>query len=78
MVQEMITFIIIGAAVTIAVMKITRKFSTKKPTGLQNSKGNDKHVCADCSADCLLRDAINQAGTPNNASLCKKIEKESK
>lgn len=78
MVQEMITFMIIGAAITIAVIKTTRKFSTKKHTRNQNNKGNDKHVCSDCSAECILRDTINPKDTTDNANLCKRIELESK
>ena len=72
---------IIGAAITITVMKTVNKFSRKrkkKRINFKNESFQMEHNCSDCSADCMLRDAINTPVNAKNDSLCKKIEIKSK
>ncbi len=82
MVQEIITYMIIGAAITIAAMKIIKKFSAKKRQKKVNLGQNSfrmEHNCSDCSADCMLRNTINTSVTsPNTTTFCKKVEIKSK
>ena len=81
MVQELITFIIIGAAVTFTIIKTVKKFSRKKRKenfDFQNSKLQIDHNCSDCSAECMLRNTIKPSALENNAELCKKVEIKSK
>ncbi len=77
MVQEIITYIIVGAAFTWAISKIIKRFRPKKNriknTDFKKESFSMEHNCSDCSAECMLR---NSAGPliKNNKDLCKKIE----
>ena len=61
MIQEALTYMIVGSAVTLAVIKIVKKLKgKKKPTGKIDFKKESfkmEHKCDDCSAECVLRDA---------------------
>ena len=60
MLQEIITYMIIGSAVTLAILKITKKLGgTKKKhkINLKTDSFSKQQGCASCSADCILRDA---------------------
>ena len=82
MVQEIVTYMIIGAAITIAAMKLIKKFSAKKrPKKVDFSQNSFQmeHKCSDCSADCMLRNTIKTSvRLPNTDTFCKKIEIKSK
>lgn len=58
MLQEIITYLIVGVAVTVAGIKIAKRFSKKKPKKInfQKDKISMAHNCSDCSAECELRD----------------------
>lgn len=58
MYQEIITYLIIGSAVTLAVIKIVKRFRKKKPkkVDFQNAKITTEHNCTECAAECVLRD----------------------
>ena len=76
MLQEIITYMIIGSAVTLAILKMARKLSGKKRNQKINFKKESmstQHDCSDCSAECMLRNA---AATiiQKNKNLCEKIE----
>lgn len=74
--QEIITYILIGSAVTIAILKIKKKLGGKKKTQKVDYKNKSfimEHNCSDCSADCMLRDAVPTV-IQNNKDLCEKIE----
>jgi len=76
MIQEIITYIIIGSAVTVAVMKLIKKFSRKKRKknkDLNDEKSTMQHNCSDCSAECILRDTSKSA-LEFNHNLCKKVD----
>ena len=76
MLQEIITYLLIGSAVTIAILKIAKKLSGKKKRQKVNSKKESfpkQHDCSSCSAECMLRDAATPV-IKNNQDLCKKIE----
>jgi len=76
MIQELLTYIIIGSAVTLAILKIAKKFSGKKKKPQINfikESFSMQHNCSDCSADCMLRDAAAPI-IQSNQELCKKIE----
>ncbi len=76
MLQELLTSMIIGSAVTLAILKIAKKLGGKKKKQRVNFKKESfsmQHNCSDCSAECMLRDAA----TPliqKNQNLCKTIE----
>ncbi len=58
MLQEIITYLIVAAAVIIAAIKITKRLSKKKPKKInfQKDKISMAHNCSDCSSECVLRD----------------------
>ncbi|HYQ57766.1 MAG TPA: hypothetical protein VEP89_10505 [Draconibacterium sp.] len=61
MVQEIITYIIVIAAIIWAAIKVYRRFrkpsNSRKLPNLQNEKISMTHNCKECAAgDCALRD----------------------
>jgi len=58
MLQEIITYLIIGSAVTLALLKIIKRFGKRKPkkVDFKNAKITTEHNCTDCAAECVLRD----------------------
>lgn len=63
MAQEIITYIIITAAVFLALWKMYiklwgKKLKVKSKTNFQNVTHAPKHNCSDCIAECSLRDAM--------------------
>jgi hypothetical protein len=81
MIQEIITYMIIGAAIAMAVSQIIQKFKRKKrPEKKLDFKKETfalQHDCSDCSAECMLRNAAKPI-IKENADLCNKIESQSK
>ncbi len=77
MIQEVITYMIIGSAVTVAVMKMYKKFSKKKikkTVDFKNQTFTVQHNCSDCSAECMLRDAIQKNPVAKNQTdLCGRV-----
>lgn len=80
MVQEIITYMIIGAAVAVAIMKFAKRFGPKK-TAKKVETGGQKvshvHNCGECSAECQLRD-LPRIVIEQNSEECIQIEKKSK
>lgn len=81
MIQEVLTYMIIGAAIAMAVSQIIKKFRVKKTPekkiNYQKEKFSYHHDCSDCSAECMLRDA-SKSVIKENAELCNKIESQSR
>lgn len=81
MIQEIITYMIIGAAIAMAVSRIIQKFKRKKQPEKKVDFKKDtfalQHDCSDCSAECMLRDAAKPI-IKKNIDLCNKIESQSK
>jgi len=79
MLQEIITYMIIGSAVTLAVLKIVKRFSIKKPGKKASKSGSAVHVhnCGECSAECQLRD-LPRLVIEKNLDECIQVEKKSK
>jgi hypothetical protein len=76
MLQEIITYMLIGSAVTLAVLKISEKLRGKKKSQKLDFKKESfsmQHNCSDCSAECMLRDAAAPI-IQNNKDLCNKVE----
>lgn len=76
MIQEILTYMILGSAVTVAVMKLTKKFSIKKRrknTDLKKPKFTMQHNCSECSAECILRNSSKYV-LEADPSLCKKAD----
>ena len=77
MVQEIITYIIIGAAVALAILKTVKKLKGKNPhskkTNFQKDSFSMQHNCSDCSAECMLRNEVKSI-KEKNKDLCAKIE----
>ena len=75
--QEIITFMIVGAAITLAVLKSINKIKGKRISSAKTdfSKENLKlaHNCDDCSAECMLRNATKPM-MEKNKELCREIE----
>ncbi len=81
MIQEIITFMIIGAAIALAISKSFSKIKGKrKPSGKLNFKKENlkmAHDCNDCSAECMLRNASKPL-IEKNKELCREIESRKK
>ncbi|WP_167614999.1 hypothetical protein [Maribellus sediminis] len=79
MIQEIITYMIIGAAVTVTVMKFAKRFRRKKPAkkAVSGKAVSHAHNCSDCSAECQLRDLPRMVIEKNGAE-CTKVEQKSK
>lgn len=80
MIQEIITYIIVGGAVFYAVLKIFQKSGIKKKTvkkinkvDYKNENFTMQHNCSDCSAECMLRNATKPM-IEKNKELCHEIE----
>ena len=80
MVQEVITYMIIGSAVTLLVLKAWKRFAPKKKKPIVNTTQKSVlsgHNCAACSADCQLRD-LPKYVIEKNLDECVQVEKKSK
>ena len=81
MIQEVVTYMIIGAAIAMAISRIIKKFKGKKQPqkkiDYQKESFSYQHDCSSCSAECMLRNA-SQTVVKNNAELCKQIESQGK
>ena len=77
MIQEIIAYLIIGAAIALAVSKMVRKLNPKKKIvskmDFKKETFSMQHNCSDCSAECMLRNAVKPLDEKNN-NLCKSIE----
>lgn len=78
MIQEIVVYMIVGAAFGIGIYKMTaklaKKFRTPKKPDYKIDTGTlHQHNCADCSAECMLRDIV-KPGIIQNDELCKKTE----
>lgn len=80
MIQEIVTYIIVGVAVFYALLKIFQKTGIRKKTVKSVNKVNYKkenftvqHNCSDCSAECMLRNASKPV-IEKNKELCHEIE----
>jgi len=80
-IQEIITYMIIGAAIALAISKAVRKFRVKrKPVKKVDFKKDTislHHDCSDCSAECMLRDRVKPVKR-EEINLCEKTEKQGK
>lgn len=58
MVQEIITYLIVGTAVILVITKAVKRFRKKKANKIdfQKTKITTEHNCTDCAAECILRD----------------------
>lgn len=76
MLQEILTYMIIGSAVTLAVIKIYNQIRVKRKPQKSNSQNNKttiQHNCSGCTADCMLRDMPTQNTAITN-EVCKKVD----
>jgi hypothetical protein len=77
MIQEIITFVIIGAAVAWAISKSISKIKGKKrphkKSDFKKETFTMQHNCSDCSAECMLRNAP-KLTIDKNKELCREIE----
>lgn len=72
MVQEIITYLIVGAAVIVAFLKIKKWFvNKKKSTKSTNNTKVAQQSCADCSSDCMIRNSIDSQ-KENGIIICEK------
>lgn len=75
MIQEIITYLILGSAITIVALKAKNLFVSKKGRNFKR-RTNRKSVpgnCSACSAECMLRNSPQQTIMRNN-DLCKEIK----
>lgn len=81
MVQEIITYLIIGGAITLTISKAIHKFRGKrkpaKKVDFKKESFSMHHDCSDCSAECMIRDTVKPV-IKENFDLCIKVEKQSK
>jgi hypothetical protein len=77
MIQELITYMIIGGAIALAISKIIGKIRGKKNLPKNADFYKDaaitQHNCSDCSAECMLRNA-SKITVDKNKELCREIE----
>jgi len=77
MIQEIITFLIVGTAVVYALSGILKKLYKKQKTGVKTDFKNEsfslQHNCSGCSAECMLRNTVKPMNAANT-DLCKQIE----
>jgi hypothetical protein len=77
MVQDIITYMIVGAAFALAISKginkIVKKKSPVRKVDFKNDTFTLIHNCSDCSAECMLRDSAKPV-IERNKELCKEIE----
>lgn len=78
MLQEVITYMIVGAAVTFTIMKLVNRFSKKKAkkTDYKKATISTEHNCTECAAECMLRDAAKPVIESSSQTVCssKKIK----
>lgn len=77
--QELITYIIVATAVAMAISKIFKKLVKKKKPAKKidfqkTTLTMQQHNCSDCSAECMLRNAVKPFSEESNKDLCRKIE----
>lgn len=81
MLQEIITYLIVGLAAALAIIKLSRKLMPRKKITKSNVKIDSSrvhtHNCADCSAECQLRD-LPKIIIEKNIDECVQVEKKSK
>lgn len=77
MIQEIITFLIVGTAVVYALSGLMKKPHRKQKsvakTDFKNESFTMQHNCSGCSADCMLRNTVKPLNGAN-AGLCKQLE----
>ena len=77
MTQEIITYMIIGAALAFTFSGIFKKLTAKKKktvkTDFKNQTFSMQHNCNECSAECMLRNTVKPM-QGKNEELCKKLK----
>lgn len=71
MFQQIITYLIVAIAVTVALTKIVKRFRKKKTAkvNFQKERFSMEHNCTACSADCTLRNQP-QSIIEENKEVC--------
>ncbi len=75
MIQEIITYIILGSAITLAIIKVRNKFwrKRKKKSALNSNDKNTPSHCSSCVAECAMRD-ISPQSNQYKKDLCNETE----
>jgi len=75
MIQEIITYMILGAAITLATIKVKNRFWHRKSkiSNQNNEKSSSLPNCSNCSAECVMRD-ISPQSNQYNKDLCNKVK----
>lgn len=78
MIQEIITFLIVTAAVIYALSGVIKKPLWKKKSGQKTDFRKEtftmhQHNCSGCSAECMLRDSVKPL-IGSDADLCRRTE----
>lgn len=79
MIQEIITYLIVAVAVTVAVRLLYKKMDgirSKRAAGDGSPKSSTPADCGSCIADCPLRDSMSKGNTPDK-SCNASVERES-
>lgn len=73
MLQEVITYMIIGGAVTLAIIKTVNRFNKKKTESIdyKQTKIASEHNCSECAAECMLRNAPKKIIEVSQTAACK-------
>ncbi len=81
MLQEIITYLIVVLAATLAILKISMKLMPRKKVSKSDLKIDSAklqtHNCAECSAECQLRD-LPKIIIEKNIDECVQVVKRSK
>ncbi len=77
MIQEIITYMILGSAITLAIIKVKNRFWRKKSGKSKTNSNSDISPslpnCSSCSAECVMRNSFAQTAQYNK-DLCDKIK----
>lgn len=76
MVQEIITYLIVGSAVIVSAIKITKRLSGTSKAKRGTSKHTAKHNCSACTAECQLR-GLPRSVIQKNAKACAPVKEQS-
>ncbi len=80
MIQEVLTYVIIGSALAVVAFKAWKQFAPKKKIQKESAPAHSVlqgHNCSDCSAECQLRD-LPKYIIEKNLDECVKVENKSK
>jgi hypothetical protein len=75
--QEIITYMVLGSAVAVVVLKTLKQFGRKNKADNKTEPFETNHKCSECSAECMLFDSVHSNTLVKKDALCKKADVQS-